>query len=783
MSSMFDKEDVAATIIEDFEQTFYGARGKQLNSHRRELDEFGQRMWPYRTNSLPSDEGLGSSISGSSDRNLVKSFGTALDLDKDSALGSSVTEGSTKDGPAFSHPKVVADNTLEDDGLSVKALILGWLARCVLMNSSNIDFPSADSEEPTPASRISRQRGPQTNTLPISLKHSAVTHSISPQHNIRSREPRLSAIARRALAKNIFDPILREQRFKVFHPLATSLRSRSSKSVKCLRDLERSLIFESLVSNILEVELKKPAHLCPLQPQRFQVPERLYRTFGEFSIQLVVDTYHHLSEPEQRRTADRPYDNGYFLDLVQQVGRLAAQIGRARQALASRQEEEDTEQDEMAYSPDDEITLEGGLGETGEMAELVRWKNGKGISLRTNEPYEPIPGIKRQHSGEEMDEDVARSMARRKKNAEPKIVELKCSDRTCDKIFNRKCDLAKHEKTHSRPFKCPIKECRYHDQGLPTEKERDRHINDKHSTNPHFYHCSYCPFKTKRDSNCKQHMEKKHGWQYDRVKGNAKTVRTPGQTPQTPSMDYSPSVASPAPSNMGWGESSTSGSVVGSAMVTPLEQTMPDFNAYSPASTSHAPFSLFPRDTSAQTFDGYEFGSLDRLSHPQQTQMHGYGYQQPPMTPTLTTSPITPAGSGAYSFHQSPYNSYSIDINLGGVPNYNSGLPTPGTNYLQPTSRNPSISYNSPLAHEPMEDFFAAPPSATHDMQANAFTPFNPTDTLPASDFALFGGAGNHTGYPTSTGGDMFPNMDFNCVEDEGIPDIDEYINVNHMTG
>jgi hypothetical protein len=779
MSLMFDKEDVAAKLIEDFEQTFYGARGKQLSGHRRGFDDLGQRFKPNRTTSLLSDEGLGSSISGSSDSGLVKSFGTALDLDKDSALGTSVGEGSTKEGLTFPNTRVVDDNNFEDDGLSVKDLILGWLARCVLMNSSNIDSLFADSDAPDSALRLPRQRGTQTNTSAISFKHSAVTQSISPQPNTSSREPRLSGVARKALAKNIFDPILREDRFKVFHPLATSLRSRSNKSIKCLRDLERSLIFEPLVSNILEIEPNTTTHIQPLQSQRFQVPERLYRTFGEFSIQLVVDTYHHLSEPEQRRAADRPYDNGYFLDLVQQVGRLAAQIGRARLALASRREAEDTEQDEMAYSPDDEITLEGGLGETGEMAELVRWKNGKGISLRTNEAYEALPGIKRQHSSESMDEDVARSMARRKKNAEPKIVELKCSDRTCDKIFNRKCDLAKHEKTHSRPFKCPVKECRYHDQGLPTEKERDRHINDKHSANPRYYHCTYCPFKTKRDSNCKQHMEKKHGWQYDRVKGNAKMVRTPGQTPQTPSMDYSPSVSSPAPSNLGWGESSTSGSVGGSTMVTPLDQPMHDFNAYSPASasTSNAPYTLFPREQPAQTFDAFNFGSMDGYSHPSQTHMHGYGYQQPPMTPTLTTSPITPAGSGAYSFGQSPYPSYNIDINIGGSSTYNSGLPTPGPQYLQPTSRNPSISYNSPLAHEPLEDFFAVPPSAPHDMQANNYSTFNPADTLPASDFALFGGTGNHTSYPSSTG-DMFPNMDFPCDE-EGIPDIDEYINTN----
>lgn len=142
------------------------------------------------------------------------------------------------------------------------------------------------------------------------------------------------------------------------------------------------------------------------------------------------------------------------------------------------------------------------------------------------------------------------------------------------------------------------------------------------------------------------------------------------------------------------------------------------------------------------------------------------------MTPTLTTSPITPAGSGTYSFGRSPYNSYNIDITLSGQSNYNSG-----PQYLQPTSRDPSISYNSPLGHDPMDDFFAAPPSAPQDMQANNFGTFSSTDTLPDSDFALFGSAANHGAYPAPPTGDMFPDMD--CAYDDDVPDLDQYININ----
>jgi len=65
----------------------------------------------------------------------------------------------------------------------------------------------------------------------------------------------------------------------------------------------------------------------------------------------------------------------------------------------------------VSYSPDDEITVEGGMAQTGEMAELVHWKNGRGISLRTNEPYEPLPCVRRQTCSESLDEGVARNLA------------------------------------------------------------------------------------------------------------------------------------------------------------------------------------------------------------------------------------------------------------------------------------------------------------------------------------------------------------------------------------
>ncbi|KAK5664198.1 hypothetical protein OQA88_414 [Cercophora sp. LCS_1] len=113
--------------------------------------------------------------------------------------------------------------------------------------------------------------------------------------------------------------------------------------------------------------------------------------------------------------------------------------------------------------------------------------------------------------------------------AEPAAAPQVCSQ--CRKSFPRLCDLNKHAKSHSRPFKCTVTSCKYHEHGWPTAKELERHVNDKHSRTPRTFKCIYqpCTYESKRESNCKQHMEKKHGWVYHRSKSNGKQV--PSQHP------------------------------------------------------------------------------------------------------------------------------------------------------------------------------------------------------------------------------------------------------------
>lgn len=293
--------------------------------------------------------------------------------------------------------------------------------------------------------------------------------------------------------------------------------------------------------------------------KRFSTSYTAYLRFSEFTIQCLHATVPHLNEQDQRLPADRPYTNGYFVDLVAQIRQYAAMMAANRERIQARLGSKMTESEKPQHPSTDRLTLEGGISKTGQPAELVMHREGKAISLRTGLPFSEssvfkVPSIKRTLSNSSDKEGVERSMARRKKDAPPMDINQKCS--SCDKVFKRPCDLTKHEKTHSRPWKCTDSSCKYFEVGWPTEKERDRHINDKHSTTPELYTCIFhpCTYQSKRESNCKQHMEKAHGWEYKRSKQNGKPgssrKATPrastSATPNSNSIDISTPVTGPS---------------------------------------------------------------------------------------------------------------------------------------------------------------------------------------------------------------------------------------------
>jgi hypothetical protein len=143
--------------------------------------------------------------------------------------------------------------------------------------------------------------------------------------------------------------------------------------------------------------------------------------------------------------------------------------------------------------------------------------------------------------------DTKHRLARRRKSEKPGDVVHACRD--CKKEFKRPCDLTKHEKTHSRPWKCTEEKCKYYELGWPTEKERNRHVSDKHSSAPPQYKCLFppCTYASKRSSNTNQHMEKAHGWHYVRSKQNGRkqTTNSTGPRPDSPPSPSPPTPLTP----------------------------------------------------------------------------------------------------------------------------------------------------------------------------------------------------------------------------------------------
>ncbi|KAJ5555282.1 Zinc finger C2H2 [Penicillium sp. DV-2018c] len=370
--------------------------------------------------------------------------------------------------------------------------------------------------------------------------HNGVRYKQSAIDGGLPQKRQLGPVACKSIERFVLVPILKEARLQPFHPLVRSIPKRiMNKQIVCLRDVEKTLLWLGPTSS----------------PSR-----KTYLDFCEFTIQCLHTSASHLNDRDQRLPADRPYTNAYFVDLVSQVRRYAAMIRSERQRVEATRA---TKPDNGSTTLPAPVTLEGGLSINGKAAELVVLQGDKMISLATGKPYEAdtASASKRAIIIEEgVDEGVARSMARRKKDAPPMNINQKCPN--CEKVFKRPCDLTKHEKTHTRPWKCEHTDCAYHTKGWPTEKERDRHMNDKHSAQPVLYKCQFhqCPYTSKRASNCKQHMEKSHGWVYVRSKNNGRSGSKRGSsvraTPQTPSVstpaskatDFASPIPGPSPS-------------------------------------------------------------------------------------------------------------------------------------------------------------------------------------------------------------------------------------------
>ncbi|KAL9053968.1 MAG: hypothetical protein Q9162_004458 [Coniocarpon cinnabarinum] len=368
-------------------------------------------------------------------------------------------------------------------------------------------------------------------------KHSVHQPVSSPQTpTLRNRgEHFLSDYATKKIQEHIVEPILNENRLKDYHSLVEDIPQRiGDRNITCLRDLEKTLIYLAPVStNFREGEASLAYAFLSAKSKAKSAAS--YLNFAETSIQAVHTTVDHLNERDQRRTTDRPYTNNYFLDLVQQVRQYARimAISRQKQREGKALAKEDwtplvapvTTSDSstdllIILYRGEKLRLKGGLSDDGTPAELVRERpNGERLAIDT--------GKRKIDDDDAFGDDAEASMARKRKCDQGKIDWQQCQQ--CLKWFKRPCDLTKHEKTHSRPWKCPEAGCKYHELGWPTEKERDRHINDRHTSTPAMYNCIFqgCSYSSKRESNCKQHMEKTHGYKYVRSKSRKGEHLTP----------------------------------------------------------------------------------------------------------------------------------------------------------------------------------------------------------------------------------------------------------------
>jgi len=456
----------------------------------------------------------------------------------------------------------------------------------------------------------------------ISSTHSAVTRSFSSL--TFSEEDVLGEHTCKQIHDYIIKPILAEESLKDFHSLVKDVPRRiGEKNIRNLRDLEKTLVF--------------------LAPELSASPDS-YLRFCQRSIQLLATTVQYISEQDQRLPTDRPYTDGYFLDLMEQIRRYASIMAATRE-----KETKGEDLDEMDYSRDEKITLRGGISHNGRPVELVREKNGNvmPMSVDASNAFR----IKRRLSDadeDSMDEDeVTRSMARRRKSEKPGDVMHTCRD--CKKEFKRPCDLTKHEKTHSRPWKCDEKNCKYFELGWPTEKERDRHMNDKHSAAPAQYKCLYhpCTYASKRESNCKQHMEKAHGWEYVRSKSNGRKKGASGSE-HSPATPLTPFIGTP----------------MSATMTTPI-----------------TPFAASPQVPMIENFDCYGFGTPAMSAHGYQDDFRRdsittdgshftYSSGHSPVEPTSFDDAVTPEDT--HINHNDIYNACALNANF-------------NTGYQQPT--------------------------------------------------------------------------------------------------
>lgn len=144
--------------------------------------------------------------------------------------------------------------------------------------------------------------------------------SMSSISNASDEERGLSKYAADQIHKHIVQPILAEESLKEFHGLVKSVPSRiGDKEIKNLRELEKTLIFLAPVSQRIRCDSDRAfTHGC-FGVKDFSRSPSKYLRFCERTIRVLHTTVTTLHESDQRAPTDRPYTQGYFFELVEQV--------------------------------------------------------------------------------------------------------------------------------------------------------------------------------------------------------------------------------------------------------------------------------------------------------------------------------------------------------------------------------------------------------------------------------------------------------------------------------
>lgn len=174
-------------------------------------------------------------------------------------------------------------------------------------------------------------------TSSVSALHSSVYGSfVSPKASGNGMPHALGEYACRQIQKYIIVPIIRKNALKDFHPLVAGIPYRvGRKEITCLRDLEKVLLWLAPVSQLHTLYGWSLAYLFLSRIKKWSVSKASFIRFCETSIQCIYTTVGHLNEPDQRRPSDRPYTNGYFLDLTEQVRQYAEMITASRECMAA----------------------------------------------------------------------------------------------------------------------------------------------------------------------------------------------------------------------------------------------------------------------------------------------------------------------------------------------------------------------------------------------------------------------------------------------------------------